>query len=204
MPIEKQIVTGDYIDPTTGLRFVEDIRGNLHCCTMMMNNDTPTPTPPIEIPPINIPPIEIPPVEVNIPPIEVVIPPVTIENPYKNSTPIILQSTIKDFTWASTTNWNRINNSYGTGFVGYTTPFNKELHIVSIVISQSKNGEGIGSSNVGLFKAGNLIMSFPFVNELNYSFFQPYIVEHSTYIEFKYLPNHNKLQFSILAIGYLV
>lgn len=198
---EKKIVERDYLDPATGLRFVEDIRGNLHCCSVITMNDSPsTPTPPIVIPPI-----EIPPIDVEIPPIEVTIPPVEIENPYRNSIPVVLQSTIKNYTWPSITTWNRIINSYGSGYVAYTTPFNKELHLTNVVVTITRHGEGLSNhSLLGLFKGGNLIMSLPVKEELNFSFFQPYVVEHSTFMEFKFLPFRNDLQFSILAIGYLI
>lgn len=197
----KKLVTGDYIDTDTGLRFVEDIRGNLHCCSMFdMSNTSPTPTPPISIPPIDV---SIPPIE--IPPVEVTIPPITIENPYKNAVPIILQSTITGTTWATTTAWNRINNSYGSGYVAFTTPFDKELHITNLVVNQTMHGSQLSKHSViGLFKAGNLIMSFPVIQELNFTFFQPYIVEHSTFVEFKYKPFDASLWLSILAIGYLI
>lgn len=36
----KKMVTGDFIDPETKLRFVEDIRGNLHCVMTMENTNT--------------------------------------------------------------------------------------------------------------------------------------------------------------------
>jgi hypothetical protein len=57
MQEQKLIVTGDFIDTNTGIRFVEDTRGNYHCI-MQMN------TPNIEIyeeeSPVEIPLIEIP------------------------------------------------------------------------------------------------------------------------------------------------
>ncbi len=35
----KKVVTGDYTDPETGLRFVEDVRGNLHCVMSMTSSE---------------------------------------------------------------------------------------------------------------------------------------------------------------------
>lgn len=58
----KIIVAGDYIDKNTGLRFVEDTRGNFHFCPMLtmsgMEKDiTIEFNPIIEIPPVASPPI---------------------------------------------------------------------------------------------------------------------------------------------------
>jgi hypothetical protein len=65
MQENKLIITGDYLDTNTGLRFLEDIRGNLHFCNAlsmsgMEKNITIEFNPIIEIPPINIPPISLP------------------------------------------------------------------------------------------------------------------------------------------------
>jgi len=58
----KLIITGDYIDTSTGLRFLEDIRGDLHFCNALNMSGVDKNiiiefNPIIEIPPINIPPI---------------------------------------------------------------------------------------------------------------------------------------------------
>lgn len=63
----KKIITGDYTDSETGLRFVEDIRGNLHCVMYMGGGGTGDITiniPEIKIPDIVIP--EIPAAQVNV------------------------------------------------------------------------------------------------------------------------------------------
>jgi hypothetical protein len=52
----KLIVTGDFIDTNTGIRFVEDIRGNYHCIMQMEvmspNIEIYETETPIEIPPV--------------------------------------------------------------------------------------------------------------------------------------------------------
>lgn len=194
---EKRIVEKDYVDSTTGMRFVEDVRGTLHCCSVIAMGDyTPPAIPPIEV---NIPPIEIPPVDVNVPPL-------TVENPYKDKPLVILQSTVEGFTWPNTTSFHRINNSYGTGYVAFTTPIDKELHIVDVVATQSKEDESNASkqSVIGLYKGIGLQIAFPIVRELNYRFLQPYKVEHSTLVEFKFRPFNKKLELNILVMGYLM
>jgi hypothetical protein len=55
-------VSGDYIDPETGIRFVEDTRGNYHCIHPMAGGTMGDIT--INIPEIKIP--EIPPAEVHV------------------------------------------------------------------------------------------------------------------------------------------
>lgn len=188
----RKIIEKDYIDIETGMRFVEDIRGVLHCCSVMpMTDTTPQPTPPIDI--------SIPPVEVNIPPLEV-------ENPYKDKPLIILQSSIEGFTWPNTSSFHRIINSYGSGYVAFTTPIDKELHIESIVVTQSKNEESNASkqSIIGLYKGIDLKIALPVVRELNFKFTQPYKIEHSTLVEFKFKPFNKKLELNILVMGYLM
>ena len=69
MQENKKIITGDYIDPETGLRFVEDIRGNLHCVMVAGNGGMGDIN--ITIPEIKIP--EIPPANIHVditPPID--------------------------------------------------------------------------------------------------------------------------------------
>lgn len=56
MRVRKKIITGDYIDEETGLRFIEDSRGNLHC--IMSYGDSNTLGDII----VNIPEIKIPPI----------------------------------------------------------------------------------------------------------------------------------------------
>ncbi len=60
---DKQIISGDYRDTKTGIRFVEDIRGNFHC-VMNMESSGGTGDITINIPEIKIP--EIPPAQVNV------------------------------------------------------------------------------------------------------------------------------------------
>lgn len=59
---QKKMVERDYTDPETGLRFVEDIRGNLHCIMGMGSSGVGDIN--ITIPEIKIP--EIPPAQVHI------------------------------------------------------------------------------------------------------------------------------------------
>jgi len=56
--MEKKVVENDYIDTNTGLRFVEDVRGNFHCVPHMDMNpigDIIVNVPEIKVPPITIP-----------------------------------------------------------------------------------------------------------------------------------------------------
>lgn len=207
MQDQKEIVVGDYIDKLTGIRFIEDIRGNFHCCYMNMNMDIPQSNITVEPPVVNIPaPV------VNV---ETKSPVTNNYNTtnntnnqvsgynYANAQLVLLQSNIKGFTWPSATAYNKVANALVQNtFLTYTVPFGKNLHILSIVMSQFKNGESDGISFLGIHKDNNLLLGIPFASELAYSFESPLILPQSTFLELKFLPFDKKVDLGITMIGY--
>ena len=180
---EKPIITGDFQDEKTGIRFLEDRDGRLHCMSCMFqpmegsgeitNNYNTTNNYTLE------------------------------DDIYKNSTPIILCTSVRDFTWATTSDFNRVNNTFTGGFFGYTTPVDKEFHITNILASAGK--DDITKNNyLGIFKAGVFQFSLPVSGDLNFRFFRPLKIPHSTYTEIKFRPYNKKLELGLTWIGYLI
>jgi hypothetical protein len=174
----KKIITGDYEDTTTGIRFLEDTEGRLHCMSCMWkpqesstvtnNNETNNYY--------------------------------TVANPYQGKSPTVIQTAFMDNNWPSTNDFYRINNTYSGGYLGYTTSIDKELHITNIIASQGSTTLSI----LGLYKAGNLILSLPLFQEINMVFFEPIIIPPATYVELKFRPGTKKLSIAVCMIGYII
>lgn len=199
MSEERQIITGDFIDKQTGMRFVEDIRGNFHCCYMEMS----------------MPNIEIPAPIVNVSP-----PVVNVDggdnitnnyitnnysdNLYVNAQRIILQNRLKSFTWQSDTLYNRINAS-ASGYINYTVPFGKEFHINLMLAAQYGKGDGNnGVSYIGIFVDGNSLLELPLISEMSYEFESPIRIPATSFVEFKFLPYTKKVDLGITIIGHTI
>lgn len=180
----KKIVVGDYTDEQTGIRFVEDIRGNFHCIPSSGGSDEYNVTNNYETNNYN-----------------------TVVQPageITNLNAVILQSSIISFTWGSITLFNRINNSYIPGaFLTYTVPFGKQLHILSITATQYKSGSS-GISYVGLYRNGNLLLALPLQSELDCGFESHLVLPASSFVELKFLPYNNKIDLGICMLGYTV
>lgn len=214
------MVEKDYTDPETGLRFVEDIRGNLHLVHTMGDMNM-SPVINVEPPIVNIPApivnLPAPIVNVSSPEVNVPAPVVNVEGGgttnnynttnnygdiYINSQRIIAQNKLIGFTWASTTSYNRIPNNSG-GFINYTVPFGKEYHINNIVAGQVVTGNG-GLSYIGIFIDGNILLELPLISEMTYEFESPIKIPATTFVEFKFLPNNKKTDLGITIIGHTI
>jgi hypothetical protein len=178
----KKIITGDYEDILTGVRFLEDAQGRIHCMSCMASgmgdttNNYNTTNSNTEV----------------------------VDNPYLTAQPVILQTNLLDYRWDNTNTFNRVVNSYTNAFLGYTTSYQRKLHITSILAVQSKGSSDTQQSVLGLFNNGSLLLAFPLVAQLNYKFCTPFIIPDSTYTEFRFKPYNRNVQLSILMIGYLI
>lgn len=175
----KKIITGDYQDTTTGIRFLQDTEGRIHCMSCMANPNSGGVTNNYNT---------------------------TNNNYYQQSdefsgvAPTMVQTAVMDVVWPSTTDFYRVNNTYSGGYLGYTTPINKEFHITNLLASQ-------GSANLsllGLYRGGNLLMSIPLMQDINLTFFRPITIPPATYVEIKFRPGAKKLSLAVCLIGYLI
>lgn len=183
------MVGEDCIDPETGLRFIEDIRGGLHL--IQPHHDMQTPTEPVE-PVINnyynttnnyITPAE---------------------PDYANADKVILHAYTKTIEWATDTNYNRIPVPNG-GFLNYTVPFGKEFHVKSIVLANYRDGnQNKPPSHLGIFVDGNMLLPIPVIIEVNYEFPHPLILVAGSFLELKFKPFNKKVEVSVVLLGYLL
>lgn len=203
MPPYRKMVVMECLDESTGIRFVEDIRGNLY----------PVPDFNVVLPELNIP----------APEVHITVSGGTGDTTnnysttnnyeqaqqdrrYENATLVVLHTIIKSTNWPNVTDFHRIQNSYSPGsFLNYTVPFGKKFEIVSLVASQYLKGEGNqGLSALGLFKSGSLLLSFPLIDNLNYEFIEPISLTSAQFLEIKYRPHDKKAELSVLLLGYLI
>ena len=109
----KKIITGDYKDVTTGIRFLQDVDGRIHCMSCMANPNSGNTTNNYYY---------------------------TTTNELSGVPPTVIQTALLDCMWPSTSDFYRVNNTYSGGDLGYTTPFDKELYITDLIASQSYAG----------------------------------------------------------------
>lgn len=174
-----RIVNNDYVDAITGLRFVEDVRGNYHLVPISSGGNTTNNYTEVHH---------------------------HHEHHETDSQLIILQTNIQSFTWSSVSNFNRINNTYSpNSFLAFTVPFGKEFRLFRIIAVQSRGTNTMNDQSIlGLFNSGNLVMAMPFSSPLDLDLDNTLKFGQASFVEFKFKPHNNKLDLSVLALGHLL
>jgi hypothetical protein len=164
MLVKKLIEKVDF-DITTGLPFIDDIRGNLHLLNWAD--------------------------AVNI----------------SGLTRINLQSDMKNYTWATSSDYNRIPDTIHPGpnnYLTYTVPAGYDFHLSYIIAVAIQRETERRMTVVGLFVNGNLRSIVSFVQEVQYVLSAPLVFHEGTSIEFKIKPGIKGQDFGINTGGYLV
>lgn len=182
----KPIITGDFTDEHTGIRFVEDIRGNLRpLCPMFSGSGE------------------------HIHHEDITNNYYTTNNTeitgfdYSNAQIIVLQTRIAGTDWPSNTTFYRINNSFGSGYLNYTVPFGKKFHVKSVICIQHK-GSNDEPSYLGIFKEMDLFMSIPVKSEINLLFDYPLVFDSGDFMELKFWPFHKTCKLGVMLKGYTI